>query len=108
MPKKKEKHEARDGAGGFTAKNGEHDGNLVILFPGEFRQKFKKVILKHKDGRKERMKYTGKDNPDSKGPRQHWRGKYPIQEYGGFTVYSHQKTVIHTWRLKGVKKGRID
>lgn len=108
MKKKTEKHKARDGAGGFTAKNGEHDGKMVILFPGRFKQKFRRVVLVHKDGTKERMRYTGKDNPDSVGLRQHWRASKPIQEYRGFKVEAHQKTIVHIWRLRGARRGRID
>ena len=108
MSKTKQKHKAKDGPGGFLAKNGEHDGNLVILFPGKYQKKFRRVVITKRDGSKERLKYTGKANADQFGPRQHWRGKEPIQKYGGAKVAAHQKTVVHIWRLRGARSGRVD
>lgn len=92
--------------GGFIWKNSDHHGEagsphqgMVVIFPSKFPKEFKRVDVVSPDGKRSKLKYTGKAN----GGRQHWRDNHRL--IGGFSDYSvvkayHKRRKAYCWRIQ--------
>lgn len=95
----------KDGAGGFLWKHSEH-GGLVVLFPGSYKVKFKRVVILKPTGAREKLGFSGWANADHNGERQHWRhSKNPDQFPDRSVVRATFQTSIfstrqyHCWKI---------
>lgn len=87
---------ASDGPLGFLWKNGDHDGNAVVLLPKKFTRKFRSVSANRKNGKRERAFFTGYSN----GNRQTWRWKRPIDQFkDNSLVKAVRRKKTCKWRL---------
>ena len=98
-----------DGSGGFLWKPAaEHNPNLVVLFPGNFKEKFKEVKVTRKDGIRDPLRFTGWGNEDNYGNRQHWRANRPGASYKDYgIVEATDSKQICRWKI-GLSKDRTD
>lgn len=90
---------------GFVWKpESESNGNLVVLLPGNFTQKFSNCFVKLRYGEQESMSWAGFSNYDGAHNdrlRQTWRASKPGKSYAhnsDVTCVDHQQTC--KWRIK--------
>ena len=102
IPSCDKRMKGRDGPGGFLWKESDH-GGLVVLFPGKFQDKFKRVVVTKAGKRLNKLNFSGFANPDSTGERQHWRkrrksiNRFPKRSV---TVRAVDKKLVRCWKVK--------
>jgi len=88
------------------------NGNAVIVFDGKYKEEFKEVKVELRSGGTEDAWWKGLQlwgNPDSVGPRQHWRLRKKCSEYKDnalITAKDSKQTCV--FKLEGTSCKRIE
>lgn len=96
---------APDGPGGFLWKDGDSSKKIVVLLPGRFTKVDAVYVTRKDNGREEKLTNAGTGNPDTAGPRQHFRGGFPVTKYKGIVRVTTGKTEC---RYKFRNAARVD
>lgn len=87
-------------------------GNAVVVFDGKYKEEFKEVTVQLRKGGTESAFWKGLNlwgNPDSIGPRQHWRLRKKCAEYKDNTLITakdSKQTCV--FKLEGTSCKRIE